>query len=173
VDETPAPDENAAPTGPSESELADTTAVSMDVDDADRDGYDDPAPEPEVASGGGVSKTALVVGMLAAALVAGVVGVIIGWKVEQQRVKDDLANIRPVGTVTAVDDDSLTMSLSSASGNRTYVITDATVIDGETGGDTSAVDEGATVLVKSKETGGDLQAVEIVVFPEGTTYGRG
>lgn len=173
MDETPAPDQNAVPTGPSGSDPADTTAATTDVDDVGPEGADDAAREPASGSGGGVSRSTLVISMLAAALVAGIVGVIIGWKVEQQRVKSDLANIRPIGTVTSVEDGTVTVQLRSASGTRTYEVTDATVIDGESGGDTSALPEGSTVLVKSKKSDGDLEAVEIVIFPEGTTYGGG
>ena len=43
------------------------------------------------------------------ALVGGVVGVGIGWKLEQNRVKDDVKTIRPVGKVVAVTDDSITV----------------------------------------------------------------
>jgi hypothetical protein len=52
-----------------------------------------------------------------------------GWKVEQQRVKDDVKNIRPVGTVTSVDDNSMKVALKSSSGDRTYVITGTTRVD--------------------------------------------
>ena len=162
MDETPAPDED------------DTTAMVVDPDAVDPEVPVDGSPDADAGSGSrGVSKATLILSILAAALVAGVAGVAIGWKVEQQRVKDDLANIRPIGTVSAVDDDSITVNLSSASGNRTYEITEATVIDGESGGDTSALEEGATVLVKSQKTDGELEALEVVVFPEGTTFGRG
>jgi hypothetical protein len=168
VDDTPEPDETTVTPGGQEPDLADTTAVAMDTGAVEVDEAvepDDGAPR------SGVSKGVLVVSILLTALVAGVAGLVIGWKVEQQRVKDDLANIRPIGTVSAVEDDSVTVTLRSSSGTRTYEITDATIIAGQPGGDTSELPEGATVLVKS--TGGDdPEAIEIVVLPEGTTYGR-
>jgi hypothetical protein len=167
MDETPGPDDTAVTPGAPDPELADTTAVAIEPE------ADDGAVEPDGAgSRKGVSKGVLVVCILLAAALAGVAGIVIGWKVEQQRVKDDLANIRPIGTVTAVDDDSMTVNLSSSSGVRTYQISQATIIAGEAGGDTSAVPEGSTVLVKTSG-GDDPNAIEVVVFPENTTYGRG
>ena len=138
--------------------------------------------EPESASGttshlaprAGVSRSVFIVSILLAMVVAGVAGLAIGWKVEQQRVKDDVANIRPVGTVTAVSDSSITVDLLTASGSRTYVVTDGTVIDGTASGDLSDVVEGSIILVKNKRgTDGKLQATEIVVLPESTTFGGG
>ena len=122
----------------------------------------------------GVSRRALVLVVLVAMVISGVAGAAIGWKVEEQRVKDDLANIRPVGTVTAVSDDSVTVRLRTASGTRTFSVTAATVVDGERGGDVSNVVEGSIILVKNRRGGdGTLQATEIVVLPESTTFGGG
>ena len=122
----------------------------------------------------GVSRGALVLAVLVAVVISGVAGLAIGWKVEQQRVKDDLANIRPVGTVTAVTDDSVTIELRTASGTRTYKVTDATVVDGAAGGDVSDLVEGSIILVKNRRgDDGKLQATEIVVLPESTTFGGG
>ena len=54
----------------------------------------------------------MAVGLVVAGLLVGAgVGLVVGWKVEQQRVKEDIVNIRPVGTVTAITDSSLTMDL--------------------------------------------------------------
>jgi len=116
----------------------------------------------------------LVLAVILAVVISGVAGLAIGWKVEQQRVKDDIANIRPVGTVTAVTDDSVTVELRTASGTRTYEVTDATVVDGAAGGDVSDLAEGSIILVKNNRgDDGKLQATEIVVLPETTTFGGG
>ena len=80
------------------------------------------------ARGGGVSRTVLIVGIVAAPVVGGLAGTALGWKIEQRRVKDDVANVRPVGKVTAVNGSSLTIALESASGTRTYVVTSATAV---------------------------------------------
>jgi hypothetical protein len=111
-----------------------------------------------------VSRTTLVVSVLLAAVLAGVAGVVIGWKVEQQRVKDDLANIRPVGTVTALDDDSLTIELENSSETRTYALVERTTVDGE-------LQDGATVFIRSWRGGddGERQATKIVVLNDEVT----
>jgi len=125
------------------------------------------------ARSNGVSRRVLVLSVLAALVVAGVAGMAIGWKVEQARVKDDLANIRPVGTVTAIEDGSVTIDLITASGTRTFALTDDTAIDTAQTGEVSDVVEGSTVLVKNRRDGdGNLQATEIIVLPETTTFGR-
>ena len=111
---------------------------------------------------GGVSRTVYIVSVVVALLIAGVAGLVIGWKVEQQRVKDDLSNIRPIGTVTALDDDSVTIALQTADGSKTYVLTDRTTVHGS--GDMA---EGSTVLVRSwRGAEGGLEANEIVVLPD-------
>jgi hypothetical protein len=156
VDETTEPDETT------------TAAADAPPDEVDETEVVDEPAEAEPART--VSRTTLIVSVLAALVIAGIAGVIIGWKVEQQRVKDDLANIRPIGRVAAIGDDTVTVTLLTASGNRTYNVTDDTVIDGESGGDLANLPEGSTVLVKSRREGGELEAVEIVVFPEGTTF---
>ena len=61
---------------------------------------------------------AVVLISLVALFVGLVIGGAIGWKVEQQRVKDDLANIRPVGTVAKVNDDPITIKLHTGNGCR-------------------------------------------------------
>jgi Domain of unknown function (DUF5666) len=122
----------------------------------------------------GVSRTVLILSVLAGMAVAGVAGVIIGWKVEQERVKDDIGNIRPVGQVSAVEGDEVTVDLLTSSGSRTYVLTDDTVIHEAASADASAVAEGSTVLVKSRrDDDGSLRAVEVIVLPEETTFGSG
>jgi hypothetical protein len=122
----------------------------------------------------GVSRRVLLASVLAAAIAAGLVGVGVGWKIEQQRVKDDLGNIRPVGTVTAIEDDSVTVDLLTGDGTRTYVLTDQTVVDSAEEGDVSDVVEGSIVLVRNRPGSDDrLQAIEIVVLPESTTFGAG
>lgn len=114
------------------------------------------------------------VSVVLVAAVAGAAGVGIGWKVEQGRVKDDLKNIRPVGTVTSVDDGSLSIELITADGARTYIVNDATVVESAASADLADVEEGAVVLVKNRRNdAGDLVATEIVVLPESTTWGAG
>lgn len=122
----------------------------------------------------GVSRTVLVLSVLVAIVVAGVAGLAIGGKVEQDRVKDDITNIRPVGTVTAVTDNSVTVDLLTSSGTRSYVLTDETVVDSSESGDVSEVVEGSIILVKNKrDSDGKLQATEIIVLPDSTTFGGG
>jgi hypothetical protein len=116
------------------------------------------APEPPRE---GVSRTVLVVSVIAALLIAGVAGMAIGWKIEQQRVKDDLSAIRPIGAVTKVTDDSVTVKLSTANGTRTYVLTNDTKITGAT-----ELTEGSTVLIrKARSSDGKVEARQIVVLP--------
>ncbi len=111
------------------------------------------------------------VGLVLAGLLVGAgLGLVVGWKVEQQRVKEDIVNIRPVGTVTAVTDSSLTMDLLTSTGVRVFSVSDATVFDG---GDQADVVEGSIVLVKSRSGEGGLRAVEVVLLPDTTTFGKG
>jgi hypothetical protein len=124
---------------------------------------------PQDARESRVSRTALIVSVVAALAIGGIAGVAIGWKVEQSRVKDDIKNVRPVGTVTAVGDGSFTVDLQTSSGTRTYVIKSGTVVDRAKVGDEGDLAEGQTVLVKSfKNADGKLEASEIVVLPDST-----
>ena len=136
------------------SEPADDTAV-QETTVVEETPADEPAPR------SGVSRVVLLVSVVAALLIGGAAGVAIGWKVEQERVKEDVENIRPIGTVTAVDDDSVTIDLETASGTKTYEITDRTTVDG-----TGELAEGSTVLIRSWRGGedGQLQANKIVVL---------
>jgi Domain of unknown function (DUF5666) len=136
----------------------------------------DVAASPEVAEspGGGVSRTVLLASVLASLVVAGVVGVGLGAKIEQGRVKDDVKNVRPVGTVTAVSDTSLSINLVTSQGKRTFVITDDTVIEDARAGDLSDVTEGSRVLVRNeRDEDGNLRATEVIVLPESTTFRGG
>lgn len=119
---------------------------------------------------GGVSRTTLIVSVLLAALVAGVAGVAVGWKVEQERVKEDVENIRPIGVVRSSDEGSVTIRLLTSNGRRTFAITDDTVVAGPDG-DAEGIAEGAVVLVRSHRVDGEIQAREIIVLPESSTYG--
>ena len=115
----------------------------------------------------GIGRSTAIVLVLVAALLAGAIGVAIGWKVEQQRVKDDIANIRPIGTVTAVADDAITVDLQTTDEDRTYQVGSQTRVDSPEGGDLASVVEGTVVLVRSKRAGnGDLEATQIIVLPE-------
>ncbi|MEQ1787823.1 MAG: DUF5666 domain-containing protein [Acidimicrobiales bacterium] len=121
-----------------------------------------------------MSRGMWLVSVVLVAAVAGAAGVGIGWKLEQGRVKDDIKNIRPVGTVTSVDAESLSIELITADGARTYVVNDATVVESAASGDLADVTEGAVVLVKNRRNdAGDLVATEIIVLPESTTWGAG
>jgi hypothetical protein len=103
---------------------------------------------------------------IVALVVGGLVGVGIGWKVEQNRVEDDVKNIRPVGKVIAVADDSITVDLSTASGQRTFALTDATVVDKAENGATSDIEEGSTVFLRTRRgDDGELEAAQVVVLP--------
>jgi hypothetical protein len=119
--------------------------------------------------GGGVSRTALVLAVIGAFIIGGLGGAAIGWKVEQNRVKDDVANIRPIGTVTAVNGNNVTVKLRTASGTRTFVMTKDTAVDKAGSAASDDVVQGATVLVRSRESGGKLQATQIIVLPDGST----
>ena len=115
--------------------------------------------------------TAVVLSVIAALAVGGIVGLAIGWKVEQQRVKDDVKNIRPVGTVTSINDNSMKVALKSSSGNQTYVITGTTKVDpAANGSDTIA--QGDVVIVRSKTVNGKRQATEVVILPKDTKFGN-
>jgi hypothetical protein len=124
---------------------------------------------------GGSSRRRLVALLVLTALASLGVGVIIGgligWQVEKNRAEDDIANTRPIGTITAVSDDSFTVDLTTSSGSREFTVTDATII--ETAEDATAADltEGATVLVRSQNSEGDLQAREVIVLPETSSGG--
>jgi hypothetical protein len=109
--------------------------------------------------------------MVVALAIGGIIGAAIGWKVEQNRVKDDVKNVRPVGQVTAVNGDTLTVRLITSSGTRTYQLTDSTKFDASRSGSADDVAEGATVLVKSKRgSNGELQATEVVILPESSSF---
>ena len=123
--------------------------------------------------GSGVGLTALILSVVAALAIGGLAGVVIGWKVEQSRVKDDIKNVRPVGTVTSVEDGSFTVDLQTSSGTSTYLITSGTIVDRAEVGDEADVAEGDTVLVKNfKNANGQQEASEIVVLPDSTKLGR-
>ena len=81
------------------------------------------------------------------------------------------ANIRPIGTITAVSDDSFTIELRTSSGSREYTVTDGTVIETAEGATAADLTEGATVLVRSRNSDGDLQAVEVIVLPDASSGG--
>jgi uncharacterized protein DUF5666 len=135
----------------------------MDESNASVESSDAQAPPSRTTSRGSVVFIAV------AALVVGVlVGGVIGWQVEKQRVKDDVAAVRarerPVGTITAVSDDSLTIALNGGDGSRKFKLTDETAI--ETAEPTSEkLAQGATVLVRGRTKGSDVEAVEVIVLP--------
>jgi hypothetical protein len=134
---------------------------------------------PSVASSGAqarpsnsVSRGSAVLIAVASLVVGVLVGGVIGWQVEKQRVKDDVAGVRarerPVGTITVVSDDSFTIDLNTGDGSREFKLTDETAIETaiETAEPTSAkLAEGATVLVRGRTNGSDVEAVEVIVLP--------
>jgi hypothetical protein len=125
-----------------------------------------PAPAPRTT---GSNRTPLIITAIVALAVGGVIGLAAGWKIEQSRVKDDVKNVRPVGTVTAVDDGSVTIDLVTASGTRTYTLSDATVVEQADRAEAADITEGAKILVKSNGE----QASEIIVLSDATTFGGG
>jgi hypothetical protein len=127
----------------------------------------EPRPATAPAATRGVSRATLVISVLLALLVGGVVGAAVGWKVEQERVKDDLSSIRPIGTVTAVDEDSVTLRMRTSDGERTYAITAETELQGA-----DELTEGATVLVRRSSGDGDERAARVlIVLPEADADG--
>ena len=110
--------------------------------------------------------TTVVIGLVALAVGLGA-GVAIGWKVEQNRVRNDIKNIRPVATVVDVTDDTLTVHLRTGRGERTYRLTDATVIDKAEPGTTGDIAAGSTVFIRSRRgSDGTVEAAQVVVLPE-------
>src|SRR4051794_39119087 len=83
----------------------------------------------------GTSRGVLVGSVIAALAVGVIVGGLIGWQVEKKRVEDDVAkvkaaarisgaqNVRPLGVVTAVNGNSVTIKLRGAEGSKTFRIT--------------------------------------------------
>ena len=121
---------------------------------------------------GRVSRTSLIVGVVVALAVGGLVGAALGWKFEQNRVKDDAQNVRPFGLVTAVDANSVTVRLQTgAGGSRTYTLTGNTTVDRAEAGTSGDIVKGATVLVRTG-SGGKSEAAEVVVLPDSTTFGK-
>jgi hypothetical protein len=122
---------------------------------------------------GTVSRTVLIVSVLGAIIIGGLIGGAAGVKLEQERAKDDIKQVRPVGVVTKVDDNSVTLRLKNGGGTHTYKVSDATVVDSADEGSSSDVVEGATVLLKGRSGDGGREAVEIIVLPESTKFGKG
>ena len=118
-----------------------------------------PPPPPSTSSTPRRGITPILTAVIAvvALLVGGAIGVGIGWKVEQNRVKADVKNIRPVGKVVAVTDDSITVRLNTGSGQKTFALTDATVIDKAESGATADIEKGSTVF-RPHSTGRQRQA---------------
>jgi hypothetical protein len=122
----------------------------------------------------GLSPMLAIGGMVVALIIGGLVGGVVGWKVEQNRVKDDVRNIRPVGTVTAVSDNAITVRLRTGSGERVYALTDATIIDNAEPGARSDIEEGSTVFLRTRRgSDGELEAAQVVVLPERSSESGG
>jgi hypothetical protein len=130
--------------------------------------------EPNVPKGGrrGPSVTLLVLAALGALVVGVVIGGLIGWQVEKQRVEDDIANIRPIGTITEVGDDSFTVNLRTSDGTRQYQLTDETSIQVADTGSATDLEQGARVLVRSRDGDSGSEAVEVVVLQPESSGGN-
>jgi len=120
----------------------------------------------------GVSRAVFFLSLAIAIAVSGVAGLAIGWKVEQTRVKAEVVNIRPLGTITAVTDTSITVDLRTAKASRTYQITSDTVIENWTSGDMPKLRKGLTILIESRTgSDGDLEATDVIIVPDSTSFG--
>jgi hypothetical protein len=136
---------------------------------------------------------------LIAAIIALIVGLaagfLIGWKVEQNRVKSDVDDLkarlreasaapneeppeeqpaevtasRPQGAVTAVSADSVTVD--DASGEKVIKLSSSTQVETASPGTAADVTQGAKILLKSQRTTGpNFNAQEIVVLPPVTEF---
>jgi len=134
----------------------------------------------------------MVLTALAIFAVGGAIGGAVGFKVEQRRVKDELAskraleraetekllnfelkNVRPVGRITEVRDRAFRMTLLSTTGHRDLELTDLTLYRTAIPATDAVLEPGATVLVNVRGNAvGELRAREVIVLPEGTTFGR-
>lgn len=151
-------------------------------------GVTDPAPAAESRpptsrstgrSGGG----GRVLGIVAALVVGVLIGGVIGWQVEKRRVQDDVkkvkaaartsaaANIRPLGVVTAVNGNSVTIRLRGTEGSKTFRVTGDTAVDASSRGRASSLVKGAVVLVQPNYSSSTPTAREIVVLPSSTNFG--
>jgi hypothetical protein len=120
-----------------------------------------------------------------------VVGMAIGWKVEQNRAKEDIERVREqlranqpdngtpnegagpsvrvIGTVTAAVDDSVTIEL--ADGNRRELaFDDALQLEKTAPAEASDLTSGTRLMWKNVE-GEPEQAAEIIILPDNTTLG--
>ena len=95
-----------------------------------------------------------------------VIGGLIGWQVEKKRVEDDVANVRPIGTITAVGDDSFTVKLRTSS--ETHKSLDRRDKCREAEDATAAISprSRASSFGVPRNSDGDLQAREVVVLPD-------
>jgi hypothetical protein len=137
------------------------------------------------SSSRGVGKGALVGGVIAALAVGVIVGGLIGWQVEKSRVQDDVKkaksvartqgaqNVRPVGVVTAVSPNSVTIRLRSTRGTKTFAVTNATKVDKGVSGTSGNVTKGAVVIVQPHVGETPPRAAEIIVLPTSTKIGQG
>ncbi len=133
-----------------------------------------------------MSRGVLVGGVIAALVVGVIVGGLIGWQVEKNRVEDDVSeakdaarnagakNVRPVGVITAVNGNSMTVRLKSSSGSRTFRLTGDTTVERATTAASGNLVKGATVIVMPNYSSPSPQpASEVIVLPSSTKFGGG
>ncbi len=111
--------------------------------------------------------TAVALAVIGGLVVGGVIGGVAGWKIEQQRVKDDVEGTRPIGTVLELSENSVTIELSGSDANRTFRLTPETIVANVSeDGEPRDVALGDEVLVVRR--GGTV--AELLVFPDGSIF---
>ena len=141
------------------------------------DGDDDAEPRP---------LGMVIVAAIAALAVGGLAGFAVGFKVEQNRVKDDIKESKsrttapagarraqPAGEITTVTPDSVTIRNAKGK-NRVINVSPSTVVDKTATGGAADLAQGAAVLVKGKAApDGSFDATEIIVLPAGSNFAAG
>jgi hypothetical protein len=143
---------------------------TRDVDDEDDEG--EPRPP-----------GMLIVAAIVALAVGGLAGFAIGFKVEQNRVKEDLKDraaaappavgarrAQPAGEVTAVSPDSVTIR-NARGKNRVINLSTTTVVNTTAQGGPSDITTGSRVLVQGKAAAdGSFDASEIIILPADSEF---
>jgi hypothetical protein len=129
----------------------------------------------------------LIVAAVVALAVGGMAGFAIGFKVEQNRIKNqskdkrDVAAARaqgakrkaqPEGEVTQASPTSITIRTTKGK-SRVINLSGSTVIDKTSGGTAADIPTGSKVIVEGKSaSGGSFDATEIIVLPADTKFVR-